>query len=114
MEKGQLLHVSMINSYNLITNKITVSQAEDAGIPIFAHNPEADIIKFRELELIIEYFSVIEMFEECEILMKYRDRYYHKNGEDKNVPHCRCKLPKIETYTMPMYCSACDKKLKYE
>jgi hypothetical protein len=40
MTKEQMIHISMVNSYNVITNRATIEEVTNSGVGIFCHSPE--------------------------------------------------------------------------
>jgi len=109
MNNDQAVHVGMLNSFNLITGKATFMEIVDAGIGVFAHQPEEDI-EVRNIEYIILYFQHHEMFEHCAELKNYIKENYNDDGSPK-PNDCECECPEITEYTTPMYCSKCNKRL---
>ena len=110
MNKDQMIHVSMLNSFNLLTEKNSFDEIIDSGIPIFAHQPDEDI-KYENVEFIIYYFQKQEMFEKCAELMEYLETNYHSDGTPK-INDCECDYPDILEYTKLMRCSNCNKRLR--
>lgn len=110
MNRDQAIHVGMLNSFNLITGKATYDEIIDAGIGVFAHLPYEDI-EARNIEFIMLYFQQYEMFEYCAELKEYIEENYNDDGSPK-LNDCECDYPEIESYTIPMYCSKCIKRLR--
>ena len=110
MNKTQALHVGMINSFNLITERATFEEIIMSGVGMFAHVPDEDVSS-KDLDLIIEYFQELEMFEHCAELFDYR-RENFKNDGTPIVEDCECDFPEIEEYSLRMKCASCNKRLK--
>jgi hypothetical protein len=110
MTKDQAIHVSMINSMNVITGKHSVSDIVAAGVAIFSHYPD-ETIDSDSLNDIILYFESKQMFEHCAVLLKY----YRDNFDEDGMPTyktCDCPYPTIETYTTPLMCSTCSNRIE--
>lgn len=110
MTKEQAIHVGMLNSYNLITDKATFEEIILAGIGVFAHQPDEEIEK-ENVELIIKYFQSFEMFEYCAELKEYISKNYDDNGEVISND-CECEYPVIKKYTQRVRCGTCNKRLR--
>ena len=103
-----MIHVGMINSFNVITGAATIQQVINSGVNVLAHVPEDDELEY--IGLMIYYFSENEMFEHCGILKKYMDDNYFKDGSRK-VKECECEYPEIKEYVTKTICSKCNKRL---
>lgn len=110
MNKTQSVHVGMINSYNLLTERATLEEIVSAGIGLFAHIPDEEV-DVENIEFIMLYFQELEMFEHCADLLDYINFNYNDDGTPKEE-ECDCDLPNIVEYTKKMKCSACNKRLK--
>jgi hypothetical protein len=110
MNRDQAVHVGMINSFNLITEKATLEQIVSSGIGVFAHLPEDDI-DADNIKFIIYYFQEHEMFEHCAELKEYLEKHYNNDGTPK-VQDCECDYPAIVEYTIKMVCGNCNKRLR--
>ena len=110
MTQEQTIHVGVINSFNLITERNSFEEIVESDLSLFAHNPNEDpsieVIKF-----MIDYFESYEFFENCAELVKYLDENYDNNGVFINR-ECECQLPLITEYSEKMYCGTCNKRLK--
>jgi hypothetical protein len=110
MTEEQMIHVGMINSFNVIMGRNTFTDIADSGVNIFAHAPD-DEPSFEMLELMLEYFSSFEMFEKCFEIALYMEDNFHKNGTPKEL-RCECMQPLIESYSKKVYCGTCKKRIK--
>ena len=110
MTKQQTIHVGMINSFNVITDRIHLHDVLDAGIGVFAHIPDEEITP-ENVKLMIEYFESCEMFENCAELLDYYNENFNDDGSTKEQ-ECNCQLPEIEWYEKKMKCAYCKKRLK--
>lgn len=110
MNRDQAVHVGMINSFNLITEKATLDQIVSAGVGVFAHLPDEDI-DAENIKFIIFYFQEHEMFEECAELQEYLQKHYYDDGTPK-VQDCECDYPVITEYIQKMVCGNCKKRLR--
>jgi len=109
MNKDQVIHIGMVNSFNLLTERFAFQDIAMSGIAMFAHTPDEDI-SAKELDHIIIYFQEIEMFEYCAELLDYRKKNFNEDGSMK-VKECECKFPSIKEYKLKSTCSACKKRL---
>jgi len=58
MTKEQMIHISMVNSYNVITNRATVQQVTNSGIGVFCHSPE-EKDGMESIKFMITYFHTL-------------------------------------------------------
>jgi hypothetical protein len=110
MTENQILHLSMINSYNLIIGNASFDEIMDSDINFFAHNP-TKTIESSTFQLIIWYFQDKEMFEYCAELNRVYNEMYNEDGSIKQTP-CRCEYPEVKTYTPRVVCSICNNIIK--
>lgn len=109
MTDEQMAHIGVMNSFNLITERVTLDEIINSNVSFFAHSPEDDIdIAF--ISFLVKYFKAHEMFENCHELMKYRDKYFDEDGNYlKKKAICECELPEVKEYTMNSICFKCNK-----
>ena len=110
MNKKQTIHVGMINSYNLLMDKVSLDTIVQSGLGVFAHVPDEEP-RLDDIELMIVYFQDKEMFEMCSGLVKYIEINYNENGTLKGE-ECDCDYPSIKEYSRGMRCTACDKRIR--
>lgn len=110
MTKQQTMYVGMMNSYNIIMDKVSVETVVQSGLGVFAHVPDEEPT-LDDIELMIIYFQDQEMFEICSQLTRYIEDNYEKNGKPKGE-NCDCDYPIIKQYTKKMKCAGCDKRLR--
>jgi hypothetical protein len=110
MTKEQRIHVGMVNSFNIITGKANIDQIIDAGIAVFAHEPNSDIGK-KNIEFMIYYFREQEMYEECSELSKFVEETFNEDGTYREN-FCECERPKIVEYTKRVKCGTCNMRIK--
>jgi hypothetical protein len=110
MTQEQTIHVGVINSFNLITERNSFEEIVESDLSLFAHNPNTDP-SIDVINFMIDYFKSYEMFENCVELMKYLKENYDDNG-DFIFKECECQLPLITEYSEKMYCGECGKRLK--
>lgn len=96
MNKKQLVHLAMLNSYNVITGKIDEMVVTETSIPMFAHVPNEELGE-KNLSAIIKYFENLEMYEECDELKKEYDLRFDSLGRPKERG-CECDYPTILKY----------------
>lgn len=110
MTKEQMIHISMVNSYNVITNRATVQQVTNSGIGVFCHSPE-EKEAMKSIEFMITYFQDLEMYEKCSDLKSYISETFNDDGTYKESL-CECSYPDIQTYTPIVKCSVCNLTVK--
>ena len=110
MKQEQIIHIGMINSFNVITGKNTFDEIINSDVNVFAHAPDEEP-PAELIQLMIEYFSSFEMFEKCIELTLYLEENFNQDGSSKEEK-CDCTLPVIQSYSRKMYCKICNKRLK--
>jgi hypothetical protein len=110
MTDNQVLHISMLNSFNLITGRATFDEIMDSGVGFFSHMP-TQAIDSEVFKLIIWYFQDREMFEYCAELSKIYKEIFNEDGTPKEVV-CECEYPDIETYVPRAICSICNNTIR--
>lgn len=110
MTEQQQLHIGMINSFNIITEKNSVYEIMASGIGYFAHIPDREP-DFEILEEMIRYFSEVEMYEKCIELTLYMEENFNEDGSEK-IERCECDCPVIEKYEHKMICGNCELRIR--
>lgn len=110
MTDTQVIHLSMLNSYNLLTGRASFDQIMDSDIGFFAHLP-TDPIDSSTFKLLTWYFSAKEMFEKCSELMKIHDTLFNPDGTPRDVT-CECDYPSIVSYSMHILCGECGNLIR--
>jgi len=110
MTQEQTIHVGVINSFNLITERNSFEEIVESDLSLFAHNPNVDP-PIEVINFMIDYFKSYEFFENCAELMQYLGENYDDDGVFIHR-ECECSLPLITEYSEKMYCGICDKRLK--
>jgi hypothetical protein len=110
MTKEQMIHISMVNSYNVITGKAKVEEITNSGIGLFCHSPE-EKDGMESINFIISYFQNLEMYEKCSDLKNYIDKTFNDDGTYKEKL-CECSYPDIQKYTPIVKCSICNLMVK--
>ena len=110
MNEQQQVHIGMINSFNIITQRNTIYEVMSSGIGYFAHVPDREP-DFETLEDMMHYFSEIEMFEKCIELLKYMDEHFNDDGSEK-MQRCDCRYPDIVKYDYKMLCANCGNRIR--
>lgn len=105
-----MMHVGMINSYNVLVGNATVEMVVNAGIGVFAHLPDEELSK-EAIEFMIFYFKEMEMYERCAKLQVYIGENYNDDGSFKEE-RCACEYPEINEYVPKVKCSVCNLRLK--
>lgn len=105
----RLIHISMMNSFNLITERASIEDIIKSGLGVFAHVPD-ERLNMDDVNFMIDYFSAVEMFEECAELSLLLEDTFNKDGSMKE-PECECELPSIKTYTRKVKCDRCKKTI---
>lgn len=107
MNQKQLLHVAMLNSYNLITHQASYDEIVESPISMFAHLPD-EPLESGNLSLIIKYFEGKEMFEHCANLKRIYDIRFKPDGTPKDY-ECQCDYPDILSYEYDeVRCAVCE------
>jgi hypothetical protein len=110
MTKEQMIHVGMVNSFNLITERNTLEEIGMSELSVFAHVPDEEI-PIQLIKLMIDYFQSYDMYENCLELMSYVGLNYNDDGS-RIVDGCECPQPTIVEYSQKMFCGYCNKRLK--
>lgn len=110
MTQEQTVHVGVINSFNLLTERNSFDEIITSDLSLFAHNPDKDPA-IEVINFMIDYFKSYEMFEYCAELMQYLGENYDDDGFFIQRG-CECPLPLITEYSSKMYCGTCNKRLK--
>ena len=109
MTQEQMIHVGMINSFNLITERNTLEEIATSDLSLFAHVPDQEI-PLELIQLMMDYFESYEMFEYCVELMQYIGLNFNDDGTRK-IQLCECPQPVIKNYSKKMYCGLCNLRL---
>lgn len=110
MTKEQVMHISMINSYNLLTGKAKIENIIYSGIGLFSVMPNNDATE-EELDAMIYYFESVDMFEHCSEIIDYKYKEFNPDGSHKH-DNCNCDMPLIESYPLLMSCGRCKGRLR--
>jgi hypothetical protein len=100
----------MINSFNIITGRVSFETVINSGVGLFAHTPDEDI-DIDTLDAIIQYFEEREMYEHCAELHTYLLNNYDDDGV-LIEEICVCDYPSLGEYKLNMLCLGCKKKIK--
>lgn len=108
--KAQHLHEAMMNSFNLITNRMTYNDLFKKERSFLVHIPDEPVTD-EDLEMMIVYFEHMEMYEECAELKAILDEIEEEEEEDDS---CACKNPTIyDDEDGDIKCKICNKKLSW-
>ena len=110
MTQNQMIHVGMINSYNILMGKANIDEVLDSGLNFIAY-PLDEELRVEYIDFMVIYFESIEMFEHCADLTAFVKKNFGADGTLKEK-ECRCNLPQITEYSPLMYCGKCKKRLK--
>lgn len=110
MTQEQLIHIGMVNSFNIITGRNKFEEIIMSDVNILAHSPDEEI-DFYSLETMIDYFLALEMFEKCVELTLIMEELFTPDGRPRQE-RCECSTPEIGAYSRMMFCSACKKRIK--
>ena len=110
MNNTQMVHIGMINSYNVLMGKASVEDVVNSGIGMFANSPDEETA-MKSIEFMIYYFEKHEMYEKCTELNKYINKTFNKDGSYKENC-CECDMPDIQEYSSKIKCSTCNLTLK--
>jgi hypothetical protein len=109
MTQEQIIHIGMLNSFNLITERYTLDEIATSDVSYFAHVPNEDV-PIDLIQLMISYFQSYEMYGYCAELMTYIKTNYNEDGTI--IKHeCDCAQPVITAYSKKMFCDRCKKRL---
>jgi len=111
MTEQQKIHIAMVNSFNVLTKRVSIEQIFNSDIPMFSHAIE-DEPNFNNVMFIVKYFEKVEMFEECLLLKMYADETFDEDGNFIEEL-CECPYPKIIEYSFQTECKICNLKLKH-
>ena len=75
----EIYHESMINAYNLLTNKKSLDQLidrsyENGSISGFPFNPTIKVVNDDVYDKIIEYFCELEEYEKCQEILDIKNK----------------------------------------
>ena len=110
MTQEQTVHIGIVNSFNLLTERNTFDEIVTSDLSLFAHNPDQDP-PVEVINFMIDYFKSYEMFENCAELMEYLGTNYNDDGTFIQTG-CECPQPVITKYSNKMFCGECGKRLK--
>ncbi len=110
MNQNQIVHIGMINSYNVLINKTNIQQIVLSGVGFFSHSQDDKDAKI-SIEFMIKYFQDIEMYEKCSALKKYIEETFNEDGTFKESL-CVCEYPDIKEYSPTPKCSLCNMRMK--
>ena len=109
MNQNQIVHIGMINSYNVLVNNVSMNEIAFSGLNVFSHSQQEKDAKV-SIEFMIKYFQDIEMYEKCSELQKYIDENFDEQGKFK-YPVCDCEYPDIKEYGTTPKCLICKGRL---
>lgn len=105
-----MIHIGMINSFNVITERNTVEEIATSDLSLFAHAPDQEI-PLELIQLMMDYFQSFDMFENCIDLMEFIALNFNDDGT-RIANDCECPQPSIGKYGKKMHCTICDKRLR--
>jgi hypothetical protein len=119
MNKEQIIHVAMTNSYNILTDKCTIDDVLKSGLLYFAHHPEEGA-SADELLIMVAYFESKEAYQECQDLMTLYNQNFNADGSFKedamdvlyDEDTCKCENPLIKKYSEETTCLICNKRIQ--
>jgi len=110
MTEQQQVHIGMINSFNIITERNTIYEVMSSGIGYFAHIPDREP-DFETIEDMIRYFSEVEMYEKCIELTLYVEEHFNEDGTEK-IESCDCDYPEFDKYDYKIVCNNCGNRIR--
>jgi hypothetical protein len=110
MKSKQLLHLGMVNSFNVITQKNTFEEILDSDVPVFVHVPDKQI-PLDIIHYIMDYFEESEMFEYCSELHNFVSDNYNDDGTLRE-DLCQCNYPLVLGYKGTIRCGLCNNVIK--
>jgi hypothetical protein len=109
MTDAKKVHIAVINSFNVITKRATVSKILSSDVPVFAHDVLNGLDR-RSMNLIIKHLEKVEMFEKCAELKKIRVPAPKKVSQIYD-DICECSFPDIRIYSKKTKCETCKKQV---
>lgn len=109
MKNTQMVHIGMVNSYQVLVGNVTIEQIVSSGFGIFSHALNEQDAK-ESIELMIIYFKELEMYERCANLKKYIEDTFDEDGFYKEKS-CSCDYPEIDVYVVPIKCGLCNMRI---
>jgi len=110
MNTKQILHIAMMNSFNILTNLATIEEVIDSELNITAHVPTEELTP-NVYDMLIDYFQDVEMYEKCVTLTQLKESLFNEDGTIK-VVSCECDYPEFNSYTGEIKCYKCKKTIK--
>ncbi len=105
-----MTHISMLNSYNVLVEDVSIDKIVQSGISIFVHEPGEEPL-LEAVRFMIFYFKEIEMYEKCNKLQLYIEKTFNEDGSLKEE-RCKCEYPEIKEYVPKIRCSVCNLRIK--
>ena len=105
-----MIHVGMINSFNVLVGNVSIDDVIKSGVGVFAHVPDEETA-LESINFMIFYFKEIEMYEKCAQLKQYIDKTFNEDGTYKEEC-CECDYPEIDEYIPKAKCSICNLRIK--
>jgi len=109
MTEEQKVHIAMINSFNVLTNKVNIDEIMESDVPYLSHHP-SEFIQMNAANFILMYFTEREMFEHCAELQMFIEKTFNQDGTLKEKT-CECEMPEINQYSKKTICSICNMRL---
>mgnify|MGYP006921287882 CR=1 FL=1 len=107
MKNETIRHIAMINSFNVMTSRSTITEVMEAGMGVFGHEVGGEV-DTHEITRVLNYFEDKEMYEFCAELRGIIDLL------DDQVPMCECEYPVFDHYGSTIECHLCNKPLVTE
>ena len=112
MTDEQYIHIAMLNSFNVVTGKVSLEDLLGSGLNMVIHLPSEEVEEDKLL-IMIAYFEQEEMYEECSELRKVYEEKFSEITIPKPVVKniCECKRPTISKYSRSVKCGTCNKQI---
>lgn len=110
MNNTQMMHIGMLNSYNVLVGKASIDEIIKSGIGVFAHVPDEEP-SLESINFMLFYFKEMEAYEKCAELHAYIENNYNEDGTPKEKV-CECEIPEIDEYVPKVKCAICNLRLK--
>jgi len=112
ISKEEELYYAMLNTFNVLTNKLTYDDIFESETGQFLLVEPHINITFNHINDMIGYFESKEMYENCAALLHIRKEDYNDDGTTReNIPKCKCKIPEVLVYSIYSRCQNCGLRI---
>lgn len=111
MNKDKRLHLSIVNTYNVLTNKASYDDIFMSNVPYIYVDAHKEVT-FKHINNMIKHFEDIEMYEQCAELMRVRREDFNDDGSkirERNT--CSCDNCEVGVYSLYSRCKSCNLRI---